>query len=226
MLSFLVRIYNNIIFLLIMSRSKSSAKWLKEHFSDVYVKKAQKMGYRSRAAFKLIEIQQKDHIIKPNMTVIDLGAAPGGWLQVITKWLGPQGLLIGLDLLPIQPIENGNNIILMQGNFREESVFEALVNTVNNKKVDVITCDLAPNTSGMADVDQPRAMVLAELSVELAHKLLKTGGSLVVKVFQGEGYDEFLKSLRGQFQKVVIRKPEASRNRSRENYLVAKGFMV
>jgi 23S rRNA (uridine2552-2'-O)-methyltransferase len=209
-----------------MSRTKSSAKWLKEHFSDEYVKKAQKMGYRSRAAFKLIEIQEKDRLIKPNMRVIDLGAAPGGWSQIMTKWLGRQGLLISLDILPIQPFENDHNILYIQGDFREQSVFDSILEKLNHEKVDVITSDLAPNTSGMSDVDQPRAMVLAELSLELAIKILKTGGSLVVKVFQGEGYDQFLKELRKHFQKVLIRKPLASRNRSRENYLVAKGFMV
>jgi len=209
-----------------MSRTKSSAKWLKEHFSDEFVKKAQKLGYRSRAAFKLIEIQEKDRLIKPNMHVIDLGAAPGGWSQVIAKWLGQNGRLISLDILPIVPFENFQNIVYIQGDFRETSIFDNILESLHHEKVDVITSDLAPNTSGMSDVDQPRAMVLAELSLELAVKILKTGGSLVVKVFQGEGYDQFLKVLKQHFQKVVIRKPLASRNRSRENYLVAKGFMV
>ena len=212
-----------------MARSKTSRQWLKAHFSDPFVIKAQQQGYRSRAVFKLMEIQQKDAIVKPGMTVIDLGAAPGGWCQLLTKWTGKNGRVIALDILPIVPIENSSNIDYVQGDFREAHIFQLLLDKIyqhQQKKADIIVSDLAPNSSGMKGVDQPRAMYLAELSLELAQKILKTDGSLVIKVFQGEGYDDFLKKLRQFFKKVWIRKPQASRAHSRENYLVAKNFMI
>ena len=204
-----------------MARTKSSQRWLKEHFADPFVKEAHQKGYRSRAVFKLMEIQQKDHLIKPGMTVIDLGAAPGGWSQVMVPWVGKTGKILALDILPMQALAG---VEFIQGDFREEAVFNKIIASVNT--VDIILSDMAPNTSGQASVDQPRMMYLAELSVELAHKVLKKEGCLVVKVFQGAGYDEFLKALRQRFKQVFIRKPTASRDRSRENYLVAKGFMV
>jgi 23S rRNA (uridine2552-2'-O)-methyltransferase len=206
-----------------MARSKSSQRWLKEHFSDPYVKAAQQKGYRSRAVFKLIEIQKKDKIIKPNMTVIDLGAAPGGWSQVLSEWIGKQGKIIALDILPMDDLPD---VDFIQGDFRESDVFEKVLSLLAENKADVVLSDMAPNTSGQASVDQPRAMFLAELSFELAKKTLKKQGCLVVKVFQGEGTDAFLKALKGAFKQVLIRKPDASRSRSRESYLVAKGFML
>jgi len=206
-----------------MARSKSSQRWLKEHFSDPYVKSAQQKGYRSRAAFKLIEIQNKDKIIQSGMTVIDLGAAPGGWSQIISEWVGKKGRIIALDILPMDALPQVDFIL---GDFREPEIFEKVLAVLEGSKADVILSDMAPNTSGQASVDQPRAMYLAELSLELAKKTLKNQGCLVVKVFQGEGIDAFIKTLRSAFKQVLIRKPDASRSRSRESYLVAKGFML
>ncbi len=206
-----------------MARSKSSQRWLKEHFSDPYVKSAQQKGYRSRAVFKLIEIQKKDKIIQPGMTVIDLGAAPGGWSQIATEWMGKNGKIIALDILPMDELPH---VYFIQGDFRESEIFEKIISLLEDQKADVVLSDMAPNTSGQASVDQPRAMYLAELSLELAKKVLKKDGNLVVKIFQGEGSDAFLKALKGAFKQVFVRKPDASRSRSRETYLVAKGFMV
>lgn len=205
-----------------MARSSSSKQWLKEHFSDRFVKQAKEEGYRSRAVYKLIEIQKRDQIIKADMTVIDLGAAPGGWSQLISQWVGGKGKIIALDILPMNPLAH---VEFIQGDFREPEVLELLLQAAKNQKADVIISDMAPNTSGMSSVDQPRAMYLAELSLMLCEKMLKKNGCLVVKVFQGEGYDLFLKSLKTYFKTVTVRKPEASRGRSRENYLVAKGFI-
>jgi len=206
-----------------MARSKSSQRWLKEHFSDPYVKSAQQKGYRSRAVFKLIEIQQKDKIIQPGMTVVDLGAAPGGWSQIAREWIGKNGKIIALDILPMDEL---SGVDFIQGDFREAEIFEKILLLVETEKVDVVLSDMAPNTSGQASVDQPRAMYLAELSLELAKKVLKKQGSLVVKIFQGEGSDAFIKALKSAFKQVFVRKPDASRSRSRETYLVAKGFMI
>ena len=206
-----------------MARSKSSQRWLKEHFSDRFVKQSKEEGYRSRAVYKLTEIQKRDEIIKPGMTVIDLGAAPGSWSQLISRWIGEKGYLIALDILPMDPIPG---VDFIQGDFREEDIFEKLLKAAHSKKVDIIVSDIAPNTSGVPSVDQPRAMYLAELSLELAKKILKPRGSLVVKVFQGEGSESFLKLLKTSFKTVTVRKPDASRDRSREYYLVAKGFMI
>lgn len=206
-----------------MARSKSSQRWLKEHFSDPYVKSAQQKGYRSRAAFKLIEIQNKDKIIQSGMTVIDLGAAPGGWSQILSEWVGKKGKIIALDILPMDDLPDVHFIL---GDFREADIFEQVLLALGDNKADVVLSDMAPNTSGQASVNQPRAMYLAELSFELAKKTLKKQGCLVVKVFQGEGIDAFIKALKGAFKQVLIRKPDASRSRSRESYLVAKGFML
>ncbi|HEV2613407.1 MAG TPA: 23S rRNA (uridine(2552)-2'-O)-methyltransferase RlmE [Gammaproteobacteria bacterium] len=206
-----------------MARSKSSQRWLKEHFSDPYVKSAQQKGYRSRAVFKLIEIQNKDKIIQSGMTVIDLGAAPGGWSQIVSEWIGKKGKIIALDILPMDDLPDVHFVL---GDFRESEIFEKVVSLMGENKADVVLSDMAPNTSGQASVDQPRAMFLAELSFELAKKTLKKQGTLVVKVFQGEGIDAFIKALKGAFKQVLIRKPDASRSRSRESYLVAKGFML
>jgi len=203
-----------------MKRSKSSQNWLKRHFDDPYVKQAQKAGYRSRAVFKLLEIQEKRRIIKPGQVIVDLGAAPGGWSQVAVPMVGRKGAVIALDILPMDPIEG---VDFIQGDFSEQDVHDQLMTTINGRSVDLVMSDMAPNISGLKAVDQPRAMYLAELALDFARDVLKPGGDFLVKVFQGEGFDEFLKQVRAAFQKVVIRKPQASRPKSREVYLLAQG---
>lgn len=204
-----------------MKRSKSSQNWLKRHFDDPYVKDAQKQGYRSRAVFKLLEIQDRDRILKPGQVVVDLGAAPGGWCQVAAPMVGQAGKIFALDILPIEPIEG---VTFIQGDFSEEAVFKQLMTALDGQAIDLVMSDLAPNISGMRAVDQPRAMYLAELALDFAQSVLKPGGDFVAKVFQGEGFDAYLQLLRETFDKVVVRKPEASRPKSREVYLLAKGF--
>lgn len=205
-----------------MPRSKSSKRWLKEHFSDPYVKRAQQEGYRSRAVFKLIEIQQRDKLFKPGMVVIDLGAAPGGWSQQVVQWVGKKGKVIALDVLPMDTIAG---VDFLQGDFREEAVLQELLNCLQGSQVDIVLSDMAPNMSGMAGIDQPRAMYLAELAMDLVQKVLKPGGALLIKLFHGEEFDGFLRDLRKQFTKVAVRKPEASRQRSAEIYLLAIGYL-
>lgn len=200
-------------------RSKSSGQWLQEHFNDPYVKKAQALGYRSRAVFKLMEIQNKDHIIKPGMKIVDLGAAPGGWSQVVVEWLKGNGQIFALDILEMEPIEKVHFIC---GDFTKESVLQQLLTVLGGPTIDVVLSDMAPNTSGLKAVDQPRVMYLAELALDFALQVLKPKGSFVVKIFQGEGFDSFLASMREHFQNVIIRKPDASRSRSREVYLLGK----
>lgn len=202
-------------------KSSSSRRWLDRHFKDEYVKRAQKEGYRSRAVFKLLEIQEKDHIIKPGQTVVDLGAAPGGWCQVAKRIVGAKGKVIALDILPMEPMED---VDIIQGDFRDEGPLQELTEVLAGRPVDLVISDMAPNVSGMAAVDQPRAMYLCELALDFAKQVLVPGGSFVVKVFQGEGFDEYLRELRGCFKKVVARKPKASRSRSREVYLVAGNY--
>ena len=204
-----------------MSRSKTSKRWLREHFDDVYVKKAQQDGYRSRAAYKLLELQEKDRLIKPGMTVLDLGAAPGGWSQVAARLVGHKGLVIASDILPIDPIAG---VEFLQGDFREEEVYQKLLEIIGDRPVDLVISDMAPNMSGVDAVDQPRAMYLAELALEMATQVLKQDGVFVVKVFQGAGFQEFRKELQVRFTTLITRKPEASRPRSKEIYLLAKGF--
>lgn len=204
-----------------MARSKQSKKWLKEHFDDPYVQQAQKDGYRSRAVYKLLEINDKDHILKPGMTVVDLGAAPGGWSQVTAMRLGDAGKLIALDILPMDALAD---VTFIQGDFREEAVYNELLKVIDGRPVDLVMSDMAPNTSGIKAVDQPRAMYLAELALELAQKTLKPGGDFLVKVFQGEGFDAYLAEARKTFKKVLVRKPQASRPRSREVYLLARDY--
>lgn len=204
-----------------MARSKSSSSWLKEHFDDEYVKMAQKEGYRSRAIYKLLEIQEKDRIIKQGMTIVDLGAAPGGWSQLAANLVGRKGRVIALDILPMASLAD---VEIIEGDFREEAVMEQLLESLNNEKVDLVMSDMAPNMSGMPVADLPRAMYLAELTLDLANKVLREGGDILVKVFQGEGFDEYLRSLRAAFTKVQSRKPKASRPRSREVYLIGRGF--
>lgn len=204
-----------------MARSKSSSRWLKEHFDDAYVQRAQQEGYRSRAVYKLIEIQQKDRVLKPGMTVIDLGAAPGGWSQYAATVLGHSGRMIALDILPMEPLP-GVEFIL--GDFREDEVLQQLLQLLGDSGADLVLSDMAPNTSGMDAIDVPRAYYLAELALDLARQVLKPGGGLLVKLFQGEGFESYHNELKRQFKRVVMRKPKASRARSREIYALATGF--
>jgi 23S rRNA (uridine2552-2'-O)-methyltransferase len=194
---------------------------LKEHRDDPYVQRAQRDGYRSRACYKLLEIQQKDRIIKPGMTVLDLGSAPGGWSQVAVELVGHRGRVIASDILPMDSLAG---VEFIQGDFTEDAVFAAILDSVADDTVDAVISDMAPNMSGMNAVDQPRSMYLVELALDLARRVLAPGGSFVAKVFQGEGFDDLLRDTRTSFDKVLTRKPGASRPRSREVYLVATGF--
>ncbi len=204
-------------------RSASSTRWLKEHFDDQYVQKAQKLGLRSRAVFKIEEIQQRDRLIRQGMTVVDLGAAPGGWSQYAVEQVGDKGRVIACDILPMDPIVG---VDFLQGDFREEAVLTALLERVGDNKVDVVLSDMAPNMSGTPAVDQPRAMYLVELALEMCRDVLSPDGSFVVKVFQGVGSEEYLKAVRELFKVVKVRKPDSSRSRSREVYIVATGFKL
>ncbi len=200
-------------------RSKSSKRWLREHFSDPYVKQAQQSGFRSRAVFKLQEIQERDKLFKPGMIVIDLGAAPGSWSEYAKKMVGKKGRVIALDILPMEPIEG---VEFTQGDFTEESVLEGLTKQVENVKVDWVMSDIAPNMSGIDTVDQARSMIMAELVLDFALNVVHAQSGLLLKVFQGEGFDAFLLAMRKHFKKVTIRKPKASRGRSREVYILAR----
>lgn len=204
-----------------MKRSNSSQNWLRRHFNDHYVKEAQKAGYRSRAVFKLLEIQEKDRLLCPGQVVVDLGAAPGGWSQIAAPIVGKNGDVIAMDILPMDPLPG---VTFIEGDFTEQDVHEQLLASVNGRPVDLVISDIAPNISGMRAVDQPRAMYLAELALDFAQNTLKPGGDFLTKVFQGEGFDPYLLALRRSFDKVVIRKPKASRPKSREVYIVARGF--
>ncbi|XQE68774.1 23S rRNA (uridine(2552)-2'-O)-methyltransferase RlmE [Pseudomonas sp. P3C3] len=204
-----------------MKRSKSSSRWLNEHVNDPYVKRAQKDGYRSRASYKLLELNEKDKLIRPGMLVMDLGSAPGGWSQVAGKIVGDSGRVIASDILPMDPLDN---VDFIQGDFTEDSVFQQILATLDGRQPDLIISDIAPNISGVAVADQAASMYLVELTLDMVRQVLKPGGNYAVKVFQGEGSEAFLKDVRSSFEKVMIRKPEASRPRSREVYLVGKGF--
>lgn len=210
-----------------MGKTKSSRRWLKEHFDDPYVKQAQADGLRSRAAYKLDELQHKYQLIKPGMVVVDLGAAPGGWVQLAATWMRPKGSqqldgqLIGLDILPIAPLPG---VAIIEGDFTETAPLAELEALVGARSVDLVMSDMAPNISGMTAVDQPRAMYLVELALDFSQAHLRTGGVFLAKVFQGEGFDLLLRVLRSQFAKVKVEKPKASRPRSREVYLLAQGF--
>lgn len=204
-----------------VARSKSSSRWLQEHFKDPYVKEAQKAGWRSRASFKLLELDKKDRLFRPGQLVVDLGSAPGGWSQVAAKAVGVQGRVVASDILLMDSIEDVEFVL---GDFTEESVFEAILSALGDEKADLVISDMAPNMSGITDVDQPRAMYLVELALDMARQVLKPGGSFVCKVFQGEGFDTLMKECKTLFTKTVTRKPEASRPRSREVYLVGKGL--
>jgi 23S rRNA (uridine2552-2'-O)-methyltransferase len=204
-----------------MSRSKSSSRWMQEHFEDEYVKLAQAQGFRSRAVFKLKEIQEKDKFIKPGMNIVDLGAAPGGWSQFVRPILGKNSKLVALDILPMDAIEG---VVFIQGDFREAAVLDELTSVLDAAPVDIVLSDMAPNMSGTKDIDQPNAMYLAELALDTAKIVLTKGGAFLVKVFQGEGFEVFYRDVQAHFDKVVIRKPKASRPRSNEVYILAKGF--
>lgn len=204
-----------------MARSKTSQNWLREHFNDPYVKMAQKDGYRSRASYKLLEIQEKDRILRPGNTVIDLGAAPGGWSQVTSRVLGDKGRLIASDILEMDSIPD---VTFIQGDFTDESVLAQILEAVGNHPVDLVISDMAPNMSGVKLADQARAMYLCELALDLAGQVLRPGGDFLIKIFQGEGFDVYHKQVRTMFDKVQMRKPLSSRDRSREQYLLARGF--
>lgn len=201
--------------------SKTSGSWMKEHFDDPYVKQSWLDGYRSRASYKLLAMDEKDKLFRSGMTVIDLGAAPGGWSQVAAERVGDSGVVIASDILEMDALAG---VDFIQGDFTEDEVLNTILAHLHNRPVDLVMSDMAPNMSGMAAIDQPQAMYLVELALELARETLPPGGRFLAKVFQGEGFDDYLKTLRHDFQRVVTRKPEASRARSREVYLLAEGF--
>lgn len=202
-----------------MKRSKTSKQWMREHVNDIYVQRAKSEGYRSRAAYKFLEITERDKLLRPGMVVIDLGAAPGGWSQVAQAKVGPRGLVIALDLLEIATLPG---VTFLHADFREPDGLMALEQALAGRAVDLVLSDMSPNISGIALSDQARSMHLAELALEFAVKHLKPGGNLLVKVFQGSGFEEFLRQIRPHFERVVTRKPEASRGRSNELYLLGK----
>ena len=205
-----------------MAKKRSSSRaWLREHHEDPFVQRARREGYRSRACFKLLELQARDQLLRPGMTVLDLGSAPGGWSQVAAQLVGDTGQVIASDILPMDSIAG---VVFVQGDFTENETFERICRELEGKSLDLVMSDMAPNISGMAAVDQPRAMYLVELALQLAIDTLAEGGALVAKVFQGEGFDALLAAARGSFRQVKVRKPAASRPRSREVYLVAQGF--
>lgn len=203
-----------------MARTKTSKAWMHEHVTDLYVRRAKQEGYRSRAAFKLQEILEKDKLVRNGMVVVDLGAAPGGWSQVLAPLVGEKGRVIALDLLEMEPIRN---VTFLRGDFSEEPALAALQKELGGRQADLVVSDMAPNISGVGMVDQARSMHLAELALDFAGGFLKPGGSLLVKVFQGAGLDEFRKQLGEVFDSVAVRKPKASRDRSSELFLLAKG---
>ncbi len=209
-----------------MSRSKSSSRWLQEHRDDLYVQKAQKEGYRSRAVYKLMELDEKDHIIKPKQNIIDLGAAPGSWTEYVSHKLkisdrNLSGKIIAVDILPMDAV---TDTTVIEGDFTDQAVLEEILSHINNDKMDVVLSDMSPNLSGLDSVDQPNAMYLAELALDLCQQVLTKKGVFVIKLFHGVGIDEYTKLLRQTFIKVNFRKPSASRSRSREVYAVCKGL--
>ncbi len=206
-----------------MAKSKSSNRWLQEHESDQYVLKARQDGYRSRAAYKLLELNERDKLLKPGMLVVDLGAAPGSWSQVAAKTIGDKGRVFALDILPMDVLAD---VDFIQGDFREQVVMDQLLGLVAGRKIDLVISDIAPNISGMAAMDQPKAMYLVELALDFARQVLGPKGVFVAKVFQGSGFDEYVNDVRASFGKVLVRKPKASRPRSREVYLVARELKV
>jgi 23S rRNA (uridine2552-2'-O)-methyltransferase len=209
-----------------MSKKKltsSSQRWMQEHFEDEYVKKAQKLGLRSRAVFKIEEINNKDKLIKSGMKVVDLGAAPGGWSEYAVKAVGDNGQVVACDILPMDPIAG---VDFLQGDFREDAVLDALLTRIDGKNIDVVMSDMAANMTGNESADSARSMYLVELALDMCHQVLKKNGAFVVKVFQGDGFEQFMKDVRAAFTTVKTRKPDSSRARSREVYLVATGFKM
>jgi len=204
-----------------LARSKTSDRWLKEHFDDVWVKKSREDGYRSRASYKLIELDKKDRFFKPGQVVVDLGAAPGGWSQVAVERVGDHGVVVASDILEMSPIAG---VDFVQGDFTEQSVLDELLDLLGDRRADVVISDMAPNMSGMAAVDIPSAMGLVELALDMSQQVLRPGGVFIAKVFQGEGFETLLAEMRKSFTSVVSRKPDSSRARSREIYQVCKGF--
>jgi 23S rRNA (uridine2552-2'-O)-methyltransferase len=204
-----------------LAKSKSSGRWIQEHVTDPYVKMAKEQGYRSRASFKLLELQEKDKLIRKGMTVVDLGAAPGGWSQVAAQLLADSGRVVSSDILPMDSMAG---VEFIQGDFTEESVLNEILNVMGGVAADLVISDMAPNMSGNGAVDQPASMYLVELALDMARQVLKPKGVFVAKVFQGEGFDEYIKDVRTSFDKVITRKPDSSRPRSREVYVVGKGF--
>jgi 23S rRNA (uridine2552-2'-O)-methyltransferase len=204
-----------------VARSKTSLKWLQRHVNDPYVKQAQKDGYRSRASYKLLEVQEKYKLIRPGMTVVDLGAAPGGWSQVTSRLIGGEGRLIASDILEMDSIPD---VTFIQGDFTEDKVLAQILEAVGNSQVDLVISDMAPNMSGTPEVDMPKAMFLCELALDLAERILKPGGNFVIKIFQGEGFDVYLKDARRKFDKIQMIKPDSSRGSSREQYMLAWGY--
>jgi 23S rRNA (uridine2552-2'-O)-methyltransferase len=204
-----------------MARSKSSGAWLQEHVNDPYVKQAQRDGYRSRSSYKLIQLNEKDRLIRPGMLIVDLGSAPGGWSQVATRLAGEQARVVATDILPMDPLKN---VDFIQGDFTEEAVLNQVLERLGGRKPHLVICDIAPNISGVDSADQASSMYLVELALDFVRQALEPKGDFVVKVFQGAGADAYIKDVRTSFDKVFVRKPAASRPRSREVYLVAKGF--
>jgi len=204
-----------------MAKSKSSKGWLKEHFDDQYVKMSQEDGVRSRAVYKLKELDEKDKLLKPGMNVVDLGAAPGGWSEYVAKKVGDKGMIIATDILAMDYLDG---VTFIQGDFREDDVLDNILNQLENNAADLVLSDMAPNISGVDSIDQPASMYLVELALDFAQQTLKKDGRFLVKVFQGAGFDEYLKSVKKSFSQVKIRKPKASRARSREVYILALGF--
>ena len=203
-----------------MAKSKNRT-WIKQHVKDPYVVQSQRDGYRSRASYKLLEIVEKTRMIKPGMTVVDLGSAPGGWSQVAAKLVGHKGSVVAVDILPMNPIAG---VDFIQGDFTEEEILTELLEKIENKPVDLVISDMAPNLTGMKAVDQPAVVYLAELAVDLAQQVLTENGIFIAKLFQGEGFDEFVRNTRKVFNVVSLKKPDASRSKSSEVYLVAKGL--
>ncbi len=204
-----------------MARSKSSGSWLQEHVNDPYVKQAQRDGYRSRSSYKLIQLNERDRLIRPGMLIVDLGSAPGGWSQVATRLAGEQARVVATDILPMEPLKN---VDFIQGDFTDEAVLNQVLESLGGRKPHLVICDIAPNISGVDSADQASSMYLVELALDFVRRALEPKGVFVVKVFQGAGSDAYIKDVRTSFDKVFVRKPAASRPRSREVYLVAKGF--
>ncbi len=213
--------YRDIVLGNIFVMSKTSKSWMKEHFDDKYVKESQRLGYRSRACFKFLELQEKDKLVHQGGIVVDLGSAPGGWSQVAMEVVGDHGRVIASDILPMDSLAG---VDFIQGDFTQESVFEEILTVINNDPIDLVISDMAPNMSGMSDVDQPKSMYLVELALDMAKSVLSPGGNFAVKVFQGEGFDQYLADCRSTFKTVLVRKPKSSRPRSKEVYIVGKGF--